>query len=170
MESAVHSLLGLRRFRLRLKLHGMCVALSSVVISLLLADVMLLRTISRYLTRSGAQRSYSNSSVSWKKCATRSPKERTNEPAYAALSRQLTVQQKTHITVYIRPQPSSSNNLKRVLFFRWLEMTQLIVALDYVCRHTTYAAQRLGNIAIKRTPLTFLLPKPSDLYQFQVEV
>ena len=52
----------------------------------------------------------------------------------------------------------------------WLETTQTIASLDYVCRYTTYAAQRLGNIVVKRKPSASLMPKPADLYQHQVEV
>ena len=65
---------------------------------------------------------------------------------------------------------SESDGAKRNLFVLWLETTQTIASLDYVCRYTTYAAQRLGNIVVKRKPSASLMPKPADLYQHQVEV
>ena len=65
---------------------------------------------------------------------------------------------------------SRSDDAKRNFFVLWLETTQTIASLDYVCRYTTYAAQRLGNIIVKRKPSASLMPKPADLYAFQVEV
>ena len=44
------------------------------------------------------------------------------------------------------------------------------VELDRFCRHVSHAAERLANVVVKEHPSVALLPKPEDLYKFQVEV
>ena len=53
-------------------------------------------------------------------------------------------------------------------FVNWLSMPQSVAQLDYFCRHLSYAAERLANFVMKQQPSADLLPKPRDLYRFQL--
>ncbi|KAL1518577.1 hypothetical protein AB1Y20_002865 [Prymnesium parvum] len=55
-------------------------------------------------------------------------------------------------------------------FLSWLVTAQSIVELDRLCRHISHAAERLANVVLKQQPSIALLPKPTDLYKFEVEV
>jgi len=55
-------------------------------------------------------------------------------------------------------------------FVRWLSLPDCIAQLDSFCRHLSHTAERLANVVMKQQPSAALLPKPRDLYRFQLEV